>query len=539
MRNGTFRDAKRPVLQTKGLPNASQGRPKHSLISISPAPGVLIPRCRNVKLSERRAAIATPGGGGRLLFAPEMLAKCKYFVTLQSASLLATSPPAPPARRATTNHPRMEQLLHYVWRHRLFPPGGLNTTDGREVEVIDPGLPNGGAGPDFFNAKVRIGGTVWVGNVEIHSRASDWRTHGHDRDAAYDNVVLHVVGLADCQVADSRGRTVAQAQLGVPEGVARGYAELTAADSRPPCHAAVGSLPRLAVSSWLAALATERLEQKTAAMARRAEAGAGSWEEAYFATLARNFGFGVNGEAFEQWAAALPLAAAAHHRDDLFQVEALFLGQAGLLDDAAMGPRRSEAARADGHFARMQAEYRYLAHKFRLRPMDGKLWKFLRLRPQNFPYIRISQLARLYHEGRTGLSRLLACADAADIERLYATSATPYWQEHYAFGEPSRRSAKRLSAQSLRLLAINTAIPTLFAYGRHSMDESLCRRAADLLESLPPEDNAIVRTWGGCGIRPANASESQALVQLTRQYCDRRDCLRCRFGYEYLRKVKR
>ena len=244
-------------------------------------------------------------------------------------------------------------------------------------------------------------------------------------------------------------------------------------------------------------------------------------------------------EAFEQWAAALPLAAAAHHRDDLFQVEALFLGQAGLLDYAAMGPRRSEAARADGHFAQMQAEYRYLAHKFRLRPMDGKLWKFLRLRPQNFPYIRISQLARLYHEGRTGLSRLLACADATDIERLYATSATPYWQEHYAFGEPGRRSAKRLSAQSLRLLTINTAIPTLFAYGRHSMDESLCRRAADLLESLPPEDNAIVRTWGGCGIRPANAAESQALVQLTRQYCDRRDCLRCRFGYEYLRKVKR
>ncbi len=432
----------------------------------------------------------------------------------------------------------MEKLLHYVWKHRLYNPAGLRTGDGRTVEVIDPGLPNTDAGPDFFNAKVKIGGTLWVGNVEIHDRASDWRAHGHDRDGAYDNVVLHVVGAADAQATDSRGRAVAQMQLGVPADVAANYAALASADAFPPCGGIIARLPRLTVSSWMAALHTERLERKTADIARRARLLNGSWEDACFVTLARNYGFGVNADAFEAWAMALPLPAAARHRDDLTLTEALFLGQAGLLDDDAVPPRHRDEARRDGYLARLQAEYAFLAHKFGLKPMDRRLWRFLRLRPQNFPHIRIAQLAVLYHEGRTGLSRLVECASADDVRRLMATRVTPYWQTHYTFGAASPASAKALSDRSLDLIVINTAVPMMFAYGRHTMNEALCDRACAMLESLKPEANSVVSAWSRCGLRAMTAADSQALVQLKREYCDRRDCLRCRFGYEYLKGKK-
>ena len=432
----------------------------------------------------------------------------------------------------------MEKLLHYVWKHRLYNPAGLRTGDGRTVEVIDPGLPNTDAGPDFFNAKVKIGGTMWVGNVEIHDRASDWRAHGHDRDAAYDNVVLHVVATADAEARDSRGRAVAQLTLGVPQEVARNYAALASADAFPPCRSIIPQLPRLTVSSWMAALQTERLERKTADIARRAGLRNGSWEDACFITLARNYGFGVNADAFEAWAAALPLAAAARHRDDITITEALFLGQAGLLDSEAVPRRHRDEARRDGYLARLQAEYAFLAHKFGLRPMDRSLWRFLRLRPQNFPHIRIAQLAVLYHEGRTGLSRLVECASADDVRRLMATRVTPYWQTHYTFGAASPASAKALSDRSLDLIVINTAVPMMFAYGRHTMNEALCERACAMLESLKPEANSVVSAWSRCGLRAMTAADSQALVQLKHEYCDRRDCLRCRFGYEYLKGKK-
>lgn len=201
----------------------------------------------------------------------------------------------------------MEELLHYVWKHKLFPLAPLTTTDGKSVEVVDVGLHNRHAGPDFFNAKVRIDGTLWVGNVEIHDKASDWFVHGHDRDARYDNVVLHVVDIADVVVRTSQGATPPQMVLHVPDRVRDHYQELLAAEDYPPCHAVISSLPRLTVCSWLSALQTERLEQKTEAISDRVKACEGSWEAAYFVTLARNFGFGVNGDIFELWARSIPL----------------------------------------------------------------------------------------------------------------------------------------------------------------------------------------------------------------------------------------
>lgn len=424
----------------------------------------------------------------------------------------------------------MEKLLHYCWKHRIFPLRELHTTDGRRVEMIDTGLHNRNAGPDFFNAKVRIDGTLWVGNVEIHDRSSDWYAHGHDHDAAYDNVVLHVAEVIDVEVRTSEGRVLPQLQLDVPEDVREHYNELVTTDEYPPCYRIIPDLSRLTVHSWMSALQVERLEQKTNDITKRVRQANGSWEAGYFATLARNFGFGINGDAFEQWAQHIPLQAVDHHRDDLFQVEAIFMGQAGLLGEVGNGS-------ADDYFHRLQKEYKYLTHKFSMQPMDMKMWRFLRLRPQNFPYIRIAQLAHLHYSRKAGLSQMLECKTIKELRELFITTTTPYWESHYIFGSECVRKTKQLSKHSLDLLILNTAIPVFFAYGRHHSREELCDRAFDLLEQLRAEDNHIVRMWKQCGLEVQTAGDSQALIQLKKAYCDRKDCLRCRIGYEYLKRV--
>ncbi len=432
----------------------------------------------------------------------------------------------------------MEQLLHYVWKHKMFPLGELQTTDGLRVEVIDPGLHNHHSGPDFFNAKIKINGTLWVGNVEIHDKSSDWFLHGHDKDKAYDNVVLHVTGNPDRDVTNTEGQYIPQMQLDIPNIVRENYEELLRTDQYPPCYKIIPDLPRLTIHSWMAALQTERLEEKTEAIQRRADRMNGSWEDAYFMTLARNYGFGINGDAFEEWAAHIPFSAVAHHRDNLFQIEAIFLGQAGLLQTEAIPERYQQEALNEGYFAKLRNEYLYLAHKFSLKPMDFKLWKFLRLRPQNFPHIRLAQMANLYYEHRTGLSQLLECKDTIALSELMKTKVTPYWESHYTFGSVSSENAKNLSPFSINLLIINTCIPMLFAYGRHSANEGLCDRAFDLLEQLKAENNYIIRLWKECGLDVKNAGDSQALIQLKKEYCDKKECLRCRIGYEYLKKLK-
>ena len=224
-----------------------------------------------------------------------------------------------------------------------------------------------------------------------------------------------------------------------------------------------------------------------------------------------------------------------HHRDDLFQVEAIFMGQAGLLDPESIPERHRQAALADDYYQRLSNEYRYLAHKFSMKPMDFSQWRFLRLRPQNFPHIRISQLAQLYYDRRAGLSNLLECESVDQLRRLLSTHVTPYWECHYLFGEESASNKKQLSKASLELLMINTAIPVLFAVGRHRQKEAWCDRAFDFLEQLRAEQNHITRMWQECGLHVNTAGDTQALIQLKREYCDRRDCLRCRIGYEYLK----
>ncbi len=423
----------------------------------------------------------------------------------------------------------MERLLHYVWRHKIFPLEPLFTTDRQQVEVIDPGLPNLNAGPDFFNAKLKVDGTLWAGNVEIHEAASDWMRHGHGNDPAYDSVILHVVGKADCTVVRSDGHPIPQLQLPCPDEVRHRYATLQDSEFYPPCYTVVSDLPVLTVHSWLSALQMERFEQKAATVSERLKKQNGNWADVLFITLARNFGFGVNGDAFQAWAESLPLRAVDKHRDNLLQVEAFFFGHAGLLED--------ELPDADGYYMALQREYRYLCRKFSLSALiSSSRWKLLRMRPGNFPHVRLAQLAALYHSQEALFSRLMEAETPDAAKELFKVKTSAYWDTHFSFRKCSPTAGKQLGEGALNLLLINTVVPLLYAYGLHKGDDRLCTRATGFLESVKAENNYVTRMWGNIGLPVHTAADSQALLQLQKMYCERKDCLHCRFGYEFLKK---
>ena len=462
----------------------------------------------------------------------------------------------------------MEDLIHYVWKHKIFPLEGLTTTDGKCVEVVSPGLHNFDAGPDFFNSKVKVDGVMWVGNVEIHSNASDWFRHGHDRDTTYDSIILHVVGKADCEVRRSDGTVIPQVVVPVPQYVVDNYQQLRSADISPRCGKVVSTLPPIVVHSWMSTLYVERLEQRTNQIIERWHDCGKDWEQTFFITLARNFGFGKNGDAFERWAQSIPLAAVGKHRDNLLQVEAIFFGQAGLLDDSC-----PKSAPKDPYYIRLKSEYKYLQKKFQtttpLWPIDYTMWRFLRLRPQNFPHIRIAQLAMLYHEGRLNFSRTVELGNDFSAGRLnqtidranslnpqshvdfdsfasyLQTPVSDYWQTHYYFtddesgGEPlkTKPMTHLLSKASIDIIIINTISPVLFAYGRQKQLDNLTDAAIDIVEQITPESNRIIKDWTDYGVVPENAADSQGLIQLHNEYCVKRNCLRCRFGYEFIRNT--
>ncbi|NLV53647.1 MAG: DUF2851 family protein [Bacteroidales bacterium] len=422
----------------------------------------------------------------------------------------------------------MEQLLHYTWKHKIFPLHELRTTDGHLIEVIHPGLQNTHAGPDFQEAKIKIDGTEWVGNVELHLKTSDWFRHHHDTNPAYKRIILHVASEVDMPLSYPNGQPIPQLQLPIPAYVRENYSALKQADANPRCRDVVEQLPTLLIHNWMTSLTLERFEEKATQIMQRREEMEKDWEGTLFVTIARNFGFGVNGDAFEKWSRSIPMSAVGKHRDNLFQIEAFFFGQAGLLEGEC----------EDDYFQQLKKEYMYLRHKFSLTPIDVNAWKFLRLRPQNFPHIRIAQLAMLYYEQHLNLSRLLNAESMEEIHAMLVTHVSDYWLTHYTFGgKPTRIIEKTLSPASTSLIVINSVAPMLFTYGKYKSDPHMCQRAFSLWQDLKPENNFVVRDWAAANVTCENAADSQALLQLYRNYCQKGDCLRCKFGYEYIKRT--
>ena len=398
----------------------------------------------------------------------------------------------------------MEKLLHYVWMHKLLPSKEFITTDGQKIRILELGRHNANQGPDFCNARIEMEGMEWIGNVEIHSLASDWARHGHHKDPVYNTTILHVVGKADAEAFLENGQRLPQIVLDIPSALTNNYQELLHTTDYPRCHKFVPNIPSIKVHSWLDALLAERMEARAKRILDILQECRGDWEQTTFITLARNFGFGLNGDIFEMWAKRIPLSAAGKHRDNLFQLVSLFLGVAGLIDKVSNEEERD----------RLAAEYKFLAHKFSLpQAMETCNWHYLRTRPQNFPDVRLRQLAQLFHEGHCSMRSMLEAQSLKDIDNVLANAG--------------------ISKTSRHLIVINTVVPLMFAYDIYRDSYEYRTRATDFLEQLPGEKNYILRQWQACGLKVGTAYDSQALIQLKKEYCDKANCLNCRFGFEY------
>lgn len=397
----------------------------------------------------------------------------------------------------------MESILHYVWQNRLFDEN-LTTADGLSVEVIDVGRLNSDAGPDFFNAKVKIDGELWAGNVEIHTAASDWERHRHAEDRAYDSTILHIVGRADRKdVANSQGRQIPQCAITYPDYIDKNYEYLFRSQSDIPCGSFISTLSSIHITSWMQNLLFERLQTKTERIEHLLELFNNSWEDVFYVLLTRNFGFGLNSDSFERLALSLPYAYLRKHGDNLFQIEALLFGQAGLLD---------EVKQSDEYFSRLKQEYDFFKSKFTLRPLESSIFKTMRSRPSAFPQIRVAQLAALLHFTQGLFSKVINCEDMGRIRLMFHVNASEYWQTHYTFGQVSDKKSKYLGDASLDIILINTVAPILFTYGKSINDDTYCERAMRFLETIKAERNTITRQFAGYGIPMNTAFDSQATI---------------------------
>lgn len=425
----------------------------------------------------------------------------------------------------------MEKLMQYVWKHRLWRSEDMVTNTGKKVRVVDPGLLNTDAGPDFFNAKIEIDGHMWVGNVEMHYRATDWKRHHHDSDKAYDSVILHVVAKDDAPVRRTNGELIPQLVLEVSPQFNADYASLVGATIEVPCATKIKQVPHLTIVEWVEGLAFERLHGKVERIHQLLDSFNGSWEDVCYVTLARNFGFGINNDAFERLARRTPLRLLGKHSDSVLQIEALLFGQAGMLDAQKPG--------MDSYYNQLCTEYAFLSNKFQLTPMEKESWKLFRIRPQNFPYRRIAMLAQFIEGGFRMMNRILEAEGEKEMRSLFEVELSGYWSKHYTFGKPNERATATLSRSSTDIILINTVAPLLYAYGELTGNYEMTDKAIKLLEDLRAESNSIVSHFVAYGIDCPDALTSQALVQLKREYCDARKCIYCKIGHHLLSKAAR
>lgn len=420
-----------------------------------------------------------------------------------------------------------EDFLHYIWRTRQFDHTNLKTSEGQSISIIQTGIHNHDAGPDFSDARIRIEDMLWAGNVEIHIKASEWYQHQHHQDSAYNNVILHVVLEEDKRVLRANGRSVPCLELKkrIPFRIIQNYRKLKSGNLWIPCQNQISRVSSISKNLWLDRLLVERLENKTRDMIALLKKNNYDWEYSFYYFLARGFGLKVNAEPFEQLARSLPLNILARHRNSLFQLEALLFGQAGMLEKTFV----------DEYPQRLRKEYGFLKKKYQLQPINAGCWKFLRMRPANFPSIRIAQFAMLIYQSNHLFSKTLAAKNIKELENMFEVKISNYWQTHYLFDKPSIKRNKTLGKMSIDLLIINIIVPFLFLYGKLKVNPKVQESALDLLDSIKPERNAIIDQWKKLGFYPISAYQTQALIQLKNYYCDKKKCLSCSIGHEILR----
>ncbi|MBL7736244.1 MAG: DUF2851 family protein [Chitinophagaceae bacterium] len=415
-----------------------------------------------------------------------------------------------------------ERLLQFIWQFRYFNASGLRTTNGEPVYIFYPGSLNTRQGPDFLEARIKIGEVLWIGNVEAHLLSSGWIQHRHHRDPNYDNVILHVV-WADDDKYPVCGVPVVILQDRTAKLLLDKYERWMNSRLAIPCAGSLKTVEEIKWIAWKERLLIERMQRKYAQASRRLQQNNGHWEETCWWMLARNFGLSVNAEAFEEMARSIPVSLLVRHKNQLYQLESLLLGQTGALA---------------GHFTgeyplALQEEYRFLRRKYSMSGINIPL-HFLRMRPMGFPTVRLAQLAMLIHQSAPFFARIKESAGIGELKQLFQATAGDYWHHHYLVDQASAYRPKKLGRQMVNNIIINTAAPIMFAYGRLHQEQACMEKAMDWIRQAEAEKNAIARSFAALGLNSLDAADSQALIELKTRYCDKRKCLDCAIGHAIL-----
>jgi hypothetical protein len=415
-----------------------------------------------------------------------------------------------------------EQLLQFIWQFQYYQKSDLKTSGGEELQIIQTGIHNTNQGPDFLNAKIKVGNTILAGSIEIHVKASEWINHKHSADDNYGNVILHIVLEEDKDLQLAFPTLVLQNRIS--NILVQKYAALMNAQHFIACENQIAEVNDITLISWKERLMVERLQEKSARIKLILDKTNNHWEETFWQLLARNFGVKINTDAFENIASTISINILAKHKNQVTQLEALLLGQAGLL----------EKQFEDDYPIMLQKEYRFLKQKYKLVDTQIPVY-FLRMRPANFPPIRLAQLAALINESNHLFSKIKEASSIADIEKMFNTTANDYWHYHYTFEDETSFKKKNVGKQMVQNIIINSIIPIMYAYGWYNNDESYKAKALQWAEQLLPEKNNITTGFEKLGIKNKSAYDSQALIQLKNKYCNEKRCLQCAIGNKILK----
>lgn len=422
-----------------------------------------------------------------------------------------------------------EDFIHFVWKYRLFDLKDLKTVSGEQLEIKNTGFHNSDSGPDFEQAQIRIGSTLWVGNVEIHISASDWQKHRHTQDEAYNSVVLHVVFRYNTRIIRADGTEIPTLELAdrIPADIQLRYNGLMENMNWIPCEKQLKSVEAIYINTWLNRLLVERLEKRFIALKNIVDEANGSWDNVFYVMIAQSFGFKTNSLPFELLAKSLPQHILARHKDNAIQIEALVFGQAGFLNQQ----------HKDEYPRKLTSEYRFLKKKYRLQSNDRFIWKFFRLRPQNFPTLRLAQFAALVIKSNHLFSKVIQITEIAVVcEMFKELPVNEYWQSHFRFDNKTKIRSAQMGREGIDNILRNTIAVALYSYGRYCGNKNYIARSLSILENLPAEENQITRGFEQAGLKITTANLSQALLHLKNNYCDQKKCLNCGIGIQLINK---
>ena len=427
----------------------------------------------------------------------------------------------------------MENIIYHIWKNRLFPYSGLHTTSGEKLYVIDNGKSNGRKNI-FYNAKIRIGKSTWVGNVVLHGKSSEWEQEIREDKSCIDNVILHVTMENDCSTLRKHGEEIQQLCIGYPESLKSDFHRtMEERSTNLSCARAVSQIETVRLHSILSRLLVERIEEKARAIEELHEKCAKRWEETLFKTLIKSFGFGIHTQEFAEFADIIDFQALGKHHDNSIQVEAIFFGQAGLLNEASIPYYYRDFATKNSYFNELKKEYTFLEKKFSLKSMDYRVWE----KSNSAPHMRIARVAAIYHSRTFSMSSIANCDTIEELREIIATPLRGYWYNHTCFGGTETCGNYKMKERQTDVIIINAIAPLLYVYGKHRKEYTLCGKAEEYLHTLKCEENSIVRRWKEQGIKAECAADSQALLHLNKSYCSNRKCLECQFANIYIKSI--